>query len=147
MKKLLLCLSIPFLILAFTTQKAIDPDNLIGVWKMEKHSYFIKEAVNGKVKDIEKVCDFGIHFPILQLSKENTYSIKLKGKLIEMGAWKFKAPDTIHFFNRKDMPDDPLIVLDDRKINVIKANSSELRVKEHQCSERVAGQSIYGKVQ
>src|SRR3972149_470307 len=115
----LLLLTLAFALFAFV-QKAIDPDNLTGVWKMEKHSYFIKEAVNGKVKDIEKVCDFGIHFPILQLSKENTYSIKLKGKLIEMGSWSFKKPDTIHFYNRKDMPDDPLIVLVDRKVNVIK---------------------------
>ena len=146
MKNIFLSL-VAFFLLSATLQKTIEKDKLIGMWKLEKHTYTVLEAVNGKEKIVEHTCDFHLHYPILQLSKENTYSIKLKGKVIEMGSWNFQAPDTISFVNRKEMPNDPLLVLDDRKVAVTKVSSSELRIMEHQCSERTAGESVFGKVQ
>lgn len=133
-----------FIILSF--QKTIDPDKLPGMWKMDKHTYLIKEAINGKIKDVEHECDFGVHFPILQISADNSFSIKLKGKVIEKGNWGFKAPDTLWFKNRRELPDDPLLILDDRKIQVIKVSGSELLLKEHQCKEKFIGTSVYKRL-
>ncbi|MCC7302075.1 MAG: hypothetical protein IT233_05490 [Bacteroidia bacterium] len=145
MKKLFLY-SIGGLLLFAFTQKAIDPHNLVGLWKMDKHTYIIKEMVKGKDKDVEHECDFGIHLPMLQISKDSTYSIKLKGKVIEMGKWTFRGTSTLKFYDCKDMPDDPAVTIDPREMEVLKASSSELRLKEYQCSQKFIGTSVYKKL-
>ena len=125
--------------LSVSAQKEIDGDKLIGIWKLEKHIFTEKEE--------KKQCTFHIHFPILQLSKDSTYSIKLKGKLIEMGKWTFKKNNIIWFYNCKDMPDDPSVIIKDRGSLVLSVKSSELKLMEHQCNPKISGESVYNRVQ
>lgn len=146
MKKLFLLPILALIAISASYQDSMDPDKWIGMWKMDKHTYLIKEAIKGKIKDVEHECDFGVHFPILQISADNSFSIKHKGKVIEKGNWGFKAPDTLWLKNRKALPADPLVNLEDRRIQVIKVSGSELQLKEHQCSQKFIGTSVYKKL-
>ena len=136
--------TILFLFATNTYGQIIDSTSskVVGKWLLVKHTLPEK----GKEKNFLTANDIYTQ----EFNADGTYQAKWfdkkLGATVNEGKWKLiDNGRKIHLYNISDVPDDPIILISDHDLSIIKLTTTEFVTEEYLFTEAPIGRSYYEK--
>ncbi|MES2133667.1 MAG: hypothetical protein V4506_15060 [Bacteroidota bacterium] len=115
---------------------------IIGKWLLVRHTLVEKGVSTNKLTSNQTYT--------YQFNKDGTYNITYKDKKyganVTAGKWKkIENGKKISLYENTDVPDDPMVLIGDHDLKIIKLSSTDFVTEEYLFSEDPIGTSYYKK--